>query len=85
MQITYGDGAADAFRETVRQIPAGWIVALLGDGEEPDSSGVVPGVDVFFVAATAEGVEYREIDAPPYYLRPRGFAPWESIDRIHVY
>lgn len=89
MQISFGDGAFDAYVEAAIGIKDGYTVRLLNDGEELDNSqDLVPGVDVRFVRADFDGVYYMFIDedgnVPPHEVLAH-FRPWTEVARIHVY
>ena len=87
MQISFGDGAFDAYVTLAQQIPTGTIVALLPDmAEPPNTPDLVPDVDVSFVSADHEGVTFQYLD--PANSEPYGGERtrlWESVARIHVY
>lgn len=86
MQITFDADAFDAFKRLVSELPDGYNLALLSDGQEVPNGELVPGVDVQFVRANDEGVVYREIDgAGEATDDTEHVRPWAHIARIHIY
>lgn len=84
--ITFGDGSETVAQTVAATIPQGYIVSLLGAGQEPDPSETHhPGVDVIFLAANAHGVHYQALDAYGVPTGQRQVRGWEDIARIHVW
>lgn len=89
MQISFSDDAYDAYVRAVANIPAGYTVALLNDGEAiPAASRLVYDTDVQFVSADHEGVRYLLLDPLTSELvpgEPERVRPWDRIATVHVY
>ncbi len=86
MQITFGDDAFDSFVSIANEIPRGYIVALLADGEEPSATSEIDhGTDVVFLYATDRGVRYQMLDAAGDGYGDPATRSWEHVSRIHVY
>jgi hypothetical protein len=87
MTLTFGDGAEEQYVQAVAAVPSGYTVALLADGEElPPADEIVPGADVRFLSADADGVTYMVIDGRGDPVSGDSqFKPWAEIARVHVY
>ncbi len=85
MQVSFGDGAFDAYVHAVAQLPAGYNMALLNEGQDVPESDWTPGVDVSFLSADHSGVTYRDVDESGEAVGPACVRTWDTIARVHVY
>lgn len=83
--------------DTPTELRQGWIVALLGAGDELPSETVPDPRDVVVKEATEAGLHFRKLDdfgsLGDFVLgllggnpeTPVHFKPWSEIDRVYVY
>lgn len=83
MRITYGDGAADRFRTTIQEIPAGYILAI------ETTTDAVDDCDVQLVHADADAIHVRPVeddtDRPIAPTADPVRIPWVDVAAVHIY
>lgn len=86
MRISFADDAFDAFVRQVASIPEEYTVALLADGQPlPNSPDLTPGIDVRFVSADHDGIDYELLDSTGEPTGETGHKNWADVAEVHVY